>query len=237
MIITHLLANINSVHQLSPQSERKSVIVSTFNCWWEMPLKWNSEYYCINKLWILSLLAPHRAWQRWECRRRQRCTPRDSWLLLAGNSQVNSRAPDMDAEWRQSPACTRHRTRLQLICTGNLLWLYLDKAPSVTQTNTHSAWQTLVISSIYRARPHWVTVFWYVILLTLVASKVMCCQLADLISMEGRQSSGDERGVPAHAHLAHEQGVELTHILYWGLSKKKGRFGRRPLWLRLPPGF
>lgn len=62
----------------------------------------------------------------------------------------------------------------------------------------------------------------HLIPLTLLASKVICCQLAALIGMEGRRSSGRERGVPTHAHLAGEQGVELTHILCWGLSKKKG---------------
>lgn len=61
----------------------------------------------------------------------------------------------------------------------------------------------------------------HLIPLTLLASKVICCQLAGLIGMESRQSSGRKRGVPTHAHLAGEQGVELTHILCWGLSKKK----------------
>lgn len=101
----------------------------------------------------------------------------------------------------------------------------------------HWDWQNPVISSIYGTRPHWVAVFWYLILLTLLMSKVICCQLTGLIGMECRQSFREEWGVPAHAHLAHEQGVELTHILYWGFSKKKGRFGRQSLWLRLPLGF
>lgn len=61
----------------------------------------------------------------------------------------------------------------------------------------------------------------HLIRLTLLARKVICCQLAGLIGMEGRRSSGREGRVPTHAHLAGEQGVELTHILCWGLSKKK----------------
>lgn len=39
-------------------------------------------------------------------------------------------------------------------------------------------------------------------------------------------------GAPAHAHLAHQQGVELTHILCF--SEKKGRFSRWAILLRLP---
>lgn len=158
-----------------------------------------------------------------------------------GNPQVNNRASDMDTEWFSTKHryCFRpvHLNSLCLICSVNLQRLYLDRAWSMIQTNRNRGWQNPVISSICGARLHWVTAFWYLILLTLLMSKVMCCQLAGLIGMECRQSFREEWGVPAHAHLAREQGVELTHILYWGFSKKKGRFGRQSLWLRLPLGF
>lgn len=54
---------------------------------------------------------------------------------------------------------------------------------------------------------------------TLLVSKVMCCQLAGLIGMEGRPSLGGGRGVPPRAHLAQERCVELTRVLCSGLSR------------------
>lgn len=133
--------------------------------------------------------------------------------------------------------CTVRLGSICLIRRVNLQSLYVDRARSMSHTNRLSDRQDPVLSSIDGARQHWVKLFWYLILLTLLVRKVICCQLTGLIGMEGRRSSGEEWGVPAHAHLAHEQGVELNHILCWGFSKKKGRFGRRPLWLRLPLGF
>lgn len=53
----------------------------------------------------------------------------------------------------------------------------------------------------------------------LLVSKVMCCQHAGLIGTEGRQSLGEEWGVPPQARLAQEQRVELTHALCSGLSR------------------
>lgn len=146
--------------------------------------------------------------------------------------------------WTQNDPQQSIGTVSDLYCTPqqSTLHLYSQFAEplfgeGMNQTNRLSDWQNPVFSSIYGARPHWVKLFWYLILLTLLASKVICCQLTGLIGMDGRRSFGEEWGVPAHAHLAHEQGVELTHILCWGFSEKKGRFGRRPLWLRLPLGF
>lgn len=168
-----------------------------------------------------------------------------TYRSLGGCSTPISRAPDMEKWHRMTlnnalvlfQTCTVRFSSLCLICTVNLQSLYLDSAWSMNQTNRLSDWQNPVFSSIYGARQHWVKLFWYLILLTLLGSKVICCQLTGLTGMEGWESFGEEWGVPAHAHLAHEQGVELTHILCWGFSKKKGRFGRRPLWLRLPLGF
>lgn len=171
-------------------------------------------------------------------------------LAITGRTASRSRIPisiaqnmktwhrmTLNKPWVLFKTCTVSLCSLCLICTVNLQSLYLDKAWSMDQTNRFTDWQNPVFSSIYVARQPWVKLFWYLILLTLLVSKVICCQLTGLIGMEGRQSFGEEWGVPAHAHLAHEQGVELTHILCWGFSKKKGRFGRQPLWLRLPLGF
>lgn len=52
----------------------------------------------------------------------------------------------------------------------------------------------------------------------LLVSKVMCCQLAGLIGTEGRQSLGEEWGVPPQSRLAQERRVALTHVLCSGLS-------------------
>lgn len=139
--------------------------------------------------------------------------------------------------WVLFQTCTVPLSCLCLICTVNLQSLYLDRTSSMNQANRFSDWQKLVFSSMYGARQHSLKLFRYLIPLTLLVSKVICCQLTGLIGMEGRQSFGEEWGVPTHAHLAHEQGVELIHILCWGFSKKKGCFSRRPLWLWLPLGF
>lgn len=129
--------------------------------------------------------------------------------------------------------CTVCLSSLCLICTVNLQSLCLDRAWSMNQTN--KVWQPSSFLHFWSQATLGEAV-WYLILLTLLVSKVICCQLTGLIGMAGSRSFGEEWGVPAHAHLAHEQGVELTHILCWGFSKKKGCFGRRPLWVRLPRG-
>lgn len=67
------------------------------------------------------------------------------------------------------------------------VWIMVQQRQAFTLTY----WQNLAFSCIYRARPHWVKLFLYLILLTLLMNKVICCQLTGLIGMEGKWSFGE----------------------------------------------
>lgn len=67
------------------------------------------------------------------------------------------------------------------------VWIMVQQRQAFTLTY----WQNLAFSCIYGARPHWVKLFLYLILLTLFMNKVICCQLTGLIGMEGKWSFGE----------------------------------------------
>lgn len=67
------------------------------------------------------------------------------------------------------------------------VWIMVQQRQAFTLTY----WQNLAFSCIYWARPHWVKLFLYLILLTLFMNKVICCQLTGLIGMEGKWSFGE----------------------------------------------
>lgn len=67
------------------------------------------------------------------------------------------------------------------------VWIMVQQRQAFTLTH----WQNLAFSCIYGARPHWVKLFLYLILLTLFMNKVICCQLTGLIGMEGKWSFGE----------------------------------------------
>lgn len=67
------------------------------------------------------------------------------------------------------------------------VWIMVQQRQAFTLTY----WQNLAFSCIYGARPHWVKLFLYLILLTLFMNKVICCQLSGLIGMEGKWSFGE----------------------------------------------
>lgn len=67
------------------------------------------------------------------------------------------------------------------------VWIMVQQRQAFTLTY----WQNLAFSCLYGARPHWVKLFLYLILLTLFMNKVICCQLTGLIGMEGKWSFGE----------------------------------------------
>lgn len=119
---------------------------------------------------------------------------------------------------------------LGFIAAVTVKGLDLNRAWSMIQKDTVSNWQLFVEPG------HSGWSFLCLILLTLLVRSYAANSLAWL-AWKADGLLGGEWGLPAHAHLAQKQGVELTHFLSWGFSKKKDRFGRRPLWLRLSLGF
>lgn len=146
----------------------------------------------------------------------------------------------LNKAWVLFQTCLVRLSSLCLICTVNLQSLCLNRAWSMIQTNRLSVWQTgksqsflpLVVPGQNGWSCFYISSFshcWWARSYA-ASSLVWLAWTADSLLRR-------EWGVPAHAHLAHEQGVELTHILCWGFSKKKAHFGRLPLWLGLSLGF
>lgn len=123
--------------------------------------------------------------------------------------------------------CTVRLSSLCHICRVNLQSLCLDRAWSMIQTLRLSDWQTRYLTPYlepdHTGKSHFdissSSYCWW-------ARSYAANSLAWL-AWKADSLLGGEWGVPAHAHLAHEQGVELTHILCCGFSEKKGQFWQK----------
>lgn len=111
------------------------------------------------------------------------------WSFLAKLPQGNMKV----LYWRKktnTPQDTETEPELHSVDLKSLfsrVWIMVQQRQAFTLTY----WQNLAFSCIYGARPHWVKLFLYLILLTLFMNKVICCQLTGLIGMEGKWSFGE----------------------------------------------
>lgn len=111
------------------------------------------------------------------------------WSFLAKLPQGNMKVLYWSKK-TNTPQDTETEPQLHSVDLKSLfsrVWIMVQQRQAFTLTY----WQNLAFSCIYGARPHWVKLFLYLILLTLFMNKVICCQLTGLIGMEGKWSFGE----------------------------------------------